>query len=427
VQHHLTKLAADHVRTIFQDRLTTAYSYHNWDHTLAVVAEAKIIGERCGLSEEDMLAVELAAWFHDAGVTETYIHHEARSAELAAAFLREYGYPSDRIEVVRYCILATDLTTSPRTLAEQVLCDADMVHLASEEFWEHADALRGEWQVLLGHTYTDEQWMSKQIDFMKARQFHTEAAREYHEEGLARNIRKLEKKFRKRYGGDDLKEPNEPNEKKKKSIRTSENENAVTEKDKKSDKVKDDFLGRGDRGVETMFRTTSRNHVEFSSMVDSKANIMISINALVISVVISVLFRKLDSNPYMTIPTFIFLGVCLTTIVYAVLASRPKVTSGIFTRDDITHKRANLLFFGNFHKMSLEDYEWGMKEMLKDKEYLYGSMIRDFYYLGSVLGKKYQYLRISYNVFMYGFVASIIIYVLMFLITSQNPIDMLPW
>jgi len=421
VQHHLLDLASEYVRVLFRDRLTPAYTYHNYEHTQEVVANALLLGQDSGLSDDDLLAVMLAAWFHDTGVTETYVHHEARSADIAGRFLREHGLADDRIAVVRRCILATDLDIEPADLPEKVLCDADLLHLAAEDYWDRAGALRSEWEALLGQVSTDEQWMSEQIDFMKQRTFHTPIARELHGEGLERNIRKLEKKFRKRFGEEDA------GKDKKKEKGSDEADADAGVKAKKSEKVKDDFLGRGDRGVETMFRTTSRNHVEFSSMVDSKANIMISINALVISVVISVLFRKLDSNPYMTIPTFIFLGVCLTTIVYAVLASRPKVTSGFFTRDDIVQKRTNLLFFGNFYNVPVEDFEWGMKEMLKDKEYLYGSMIRDFYYLGQVLGKKYHYLRMSYNVFMYGFVASIIIYVAMFLITSQNPMDMLPW
>ncbi len=422
MQHHLLDIASEHVRTLFKDRLTPAYTYHNYDHTQAVVDSARVIGHDCGLADDDLLAVLLAAWFHDTGVTETYINHETRSAEIAERFLRLHGLADERIAIVRNCILATDLEKKPESIAEQVLCDADLLHLASDTFWDQAKLIRDEWEALLGYNYTNEQWLRKQIDFMKEQNFHTSVVREAHGEALAKNIRKLEKKLLKKYAPD---EP-EVTENAYASDAAIERDTGK-EKDKHAGKAKDDFLGRGDRGVETMFRITSRNHVEFSSMVDSKANIMISINALVISVVISVLFRKLDSNPYMTIPTFIFLAVCLTTIVYAVLASRPKVTSGLFTREDITRKRVNLLFFGNFYNVPVEDFEWGMKEMLKDKEYLYGSMIRDFYYLGQVLGKKYHYLRISYNVFMYGFVGSIIIYVIMFLVTSQNPLEMLPW
>ena len=162
------------------------------------------------------------------------------------------------------------------------------------------------------------------------------------------------------------------------------------------------------RGIETMFRTTAKNHMELSAIADNKANIMISINSIILSVMVSVLIRNLDRYPYFTIPSILLTAVCLTTIVFAVLATRPHVTSGKFDKEDIVNKKANLLFFGNFHRMSLEDYHWGMMQMLKDGDYLYGSMIKDIYFLGVVLGKKYRLLRFSYTIFMYGFVLSII-------------------
>ena len=100
--------------------------------------------------------------------------------------------------------------------------------------------------------------------------------------------------------------------------------------------------------------------------------------------------------------------VCLTAIVLAILATRPNVSSGVFTDDEVLGRKTNLLFFGNFHKMKLDRYDWAMKEMMKDGEYLYGSMIKDIYFLGVVLGKKYKLLRLCCTTFMIGFVLSII-------------------
>ncbi|HEY1113029.1 MAG TPA: Pycsar system effector family protein, partial [Chitinophagaceae bacterium] len=79
-----------------------------------------------------------------------------------------------------------------------------------------------------------------------------------------------------------------------------------------------------------------------------------------------------------------------------------------FTEDDIRGKKTNLLFFGNFHKMDLEEYNWAMNELLKDRDYIYGSMIKDIYFLGVVLARKYRFLRISYTIFMYGIVLSVL-------------------
>lgn len=104
----------------------------------------------------------------------------------------------------------------------------------------------------------------------------------------------------------------------------------------------------------------------------------------------------------------------VTTIIFAILSTRPKVTKGVFSRQDIENQKVNLLFFGNFYKMPLEEYQWAMNEMMKDKDYLYNSMIKDLYYLGVVLEKKYRLLRLTYNFFMIGIIVSVIAFVIAF-------------
>ena len=163
-----------------------------------------------------------------------------------------------------------------------------------------------------------------------------------------------------------------------------------------------------DRGIETMFKIASENHTTLSGMADTKSNIMISINSIILSVVITVLFRKLEEFPNLLIPTLMLVVTCLVTIVFAILATRPNVSAGKFTRKDIEEKKTNLLFFGNFHGMEFPNYDWGMRQMMKDADYLYGSLIKDIYFNGQVLAKKYKLLRWSYSFFMFGFVASII-------------------
>jgi hypothetical protein len=167
-----------------------------------------------------------------------------------------------------------------------------------------------------------------------------------------------------------------------------------------------------------MFRAGARTHINLSSMADSKANIMLSINAVIISVTLSVLLPKLDSNTHLILPTIVLLATCVLSIIFATLSTKPKVTRGRFSKEDIEKKRSNLLFFGNFHKMQLEDYEWGMTEMMKDDNFLYGSLSRDLYFLGKVLAEKYRYLRVCYTIFMYGLIASVLAFGIAFVTFS---------
>lgn len=164
------------------------------------------------------------------------------------------------------------------------------------------------------------------------------------------------------------------------------------------------------RGIETMFRTTSHNHLELSAIADHKANIMISINSINISLIVSLLLHRLEQYPNILLPTAMLTLVSLLSIVFAVLATRPIITSGKFTRKDILEKRTNLLFFGNFHYMPPDEYEWGMKRVMQNSDMLYSNLIHDIYSIGKVLGNKYRMLRICYNIFMYGIILSILTY-----------------
>ena len=169
-----------------------------------------------------------------------------------------------------------------------------------------------------------------------------------------------------------------------------------------------------------MLRLTSENHLKLSDMADHKANILISVNSIIISVILSVLLRKLQEEPSLIIPTIIFLTVAVTTIVISILATRPKIIGGTFTRKDISEKKTNLLFFGNFHKATYEQYNAAMREMMTDTDYLYGSLIKDIYYLGVVLGRKYKLIRLAYNIFMIGIIVSVLAFAIGALFPGSN-------
>ena len=149
---------------------------------------------------------------------------------------------------------------------------------------------------------------------------------------------------------------------------------------------------------------------------------MISVNSIILGIVVGTLLKQLETYNNLILPTIILVAVCLTTIVFSILATRPTISTGKFTREDIENKKTNLLFFGNFHNVPLPDYDWAMTEMLNDKNYLYSSVIKDMYFLGVVLAKKYRYLRISYNIFMYGLIIAMIAFALAFILPEPPDI-----
>ena len=98
--------------------------------------------------------------------------------------------------------------------------------------------------------------------------------------------------------------------------------------------------------------------------------------------------------------------VSLVTMVLAILATRPNLAAGRFSIEDLEKQKVNLLFFGNFYKMSLDEYASGMKTIMEHKDLLYGTLIMDVHTQGIVLGRKYQLLRLCYSIFMFGLVGS---------------------
>jgi hypothetical protein len=172
------------------------------------------------------------------------------------------------------------------------------------------------------------------------------------------------------------------------------------------------------RGAQTFFRTNYRNHINLSAIADNKANIMISVNAILVSVLITFLsYRNIGENsPQILLPVVVFLVTGMSSLIFAVLSARPKVTRLNPQQADPQTAKQNLVFFGNFVQLDLEDYEAAMDELFQDGELLYGSMVRDLYFLGKVLDKKYRYLSISYTVFMVGFIATVVSFLVMLLV-----------
>ncbi|MFZ1322466.1 MAG: Pycsar system effector family protein [Ignavibacteria bacterium] len=403
----ITEEAADFVNELFKNKLQTIYVYHNLTHTEEVVEAVKKIGNKLNLNDEDLEIITLAAWFHDTGFIERVNNHEDVSIDIATKFLTENNYKKENIDLINGCINATRYPQSPTNILEEILCDSDLYHLGNKNYNFKNDLLRLEWEKSEGKIYSDIDWIKINMDFLTTHKFYTKPARKSLSENKTDMLVKLQKKYRKKLAESEEKD----------------NRDNKLEIEKQKIESKKEASSKADRGVETMFRNVIRTHVEFSAMADNKANIMISVNTLIIGALLTFLLRKLDTNPQLIIPTFFLLLVSLTCIVFGVLVTRPSVNIGVFSKDDIVNKKTNLLFFGNFYKMDIKEFHWGMTEMMNDRDFLYGSMIQDFYFLGKVLGKKYKYLRICYNIFMYGLIIAVIAFALAFMSMPIEPIN----
>ena len=394
----------EQVKQIFNENAPPENVYHNLSHTTEVVSAVKEIAAAEGVGDDDLEILLIAAWFHDSGYVKTCKGHEEVSVEYVREFLQSIKYPEDKIKEIESLISTTKMPQSPKNHLEEILCDADLHHIGMKGFEEKGDLLRLEYEKRCKEVCTDQEWLEISLKFINQHHFFTSYAKEKF--GIQKNINfiKIEKQLKK------LKKQNKNTKLKETKL----------EIDKLKVETKKKLEKEGGRGVETMFRNIMRTHVSFSSMADNKANIMITVNTLVLTIIVSIMIRKLDTNPHLIIPTALLTLTSLAALIFAILVTRPKVTSGTFTKDDIHNKKANLLFFGNFYNMNLGDFSWGMKEMMNNKDYLYDNMIKDFYFLGQVLGKKYKQLRFCYTFFMYGIIISIIAYAIAFIMFPQG-------
>lgn len=380
--------AKNYVEILFKDKLSSVYFYHNFIHTAYTVNKAEEIMKHTPVSEEDQEKVVVALWFHDTGYIECAMNHEERGVEIMKTFLHQENYPESYIDEVEKLILATKITYVPQNLLEKIVKDADFSHFAGHDYSDISDALRKEWELTNVKCFSNEEWNAGNLDMLKNKHtFYTDYAKENWEPLKKKNIKKIEKKLEK--------------EEEKKEVSDSK---SGSKSDNKKDKEK------SDRSVDTLFRITLNNHTRLSDIADSKANILLSVNAIIISVCLSVLVPKLDApkNSHLILPSFILLLSSVMTIIFAILSTKPNVTKTSFTNEDIANRKVNLLFFGNFQQMLFDDYHNAMRDLIKDRDYIYDSMVKDLYYLGKVLDRKYKLLSITYKIFMAGIIISVL-------------------
>ena len=402
--HELLIKTEDYVNLFYREHRDANMFYHNQSHTMEVLGNTKKIADHYQLDDRSFFIVCAAACFHDLGhLIKTDELHELKSAELATIFFNNIGVAEEDIEAIKKSIMATVMPQQPQSLSEKIICDADLYNLGTNTFREKNKLLRKEVEAIGGVNIDGIAWRASAINMLENHHYHTDYCQllldKTKAENLARIKNRQEEKLGKLQAAEDL--------------QNTEADNpgvivAGTADDSKVSKLKK--KDRPVKGIETMFRISSSNNVRISVMADNKAHIMISVNSIIISVVLGLILKNLDENRNLLVPTVILLAVNVTTIIYSVLATRPRVTGGVFTQQQVDNKSVNLLFFGSFYKMNFKEYDEGIKKMMADSEFLYGSLTKDIFWQGKVLGRKYRLLRISYSIFMYGLIAAVLAY-----------------
>lgn len=364
--------------------------YHDFKHTQTVVNELVDLAQKEGVDTNTLNILKVAGWFHDLGYLKKVDGHEEISVEIAEDFLSKLEVDQEERKLVSRLIRATVMEYKPNDKLEELMRDADLAHLGLGIAQERSNLLKEEKEILKGTPIKKSDWVKMNIEFLETYGYYTDAAKAKYGAQKQAHLDALKERVK-----------NKKSSKKKK---------------KTAEKTK----SKG-RGVETMFRVTLKNHTALSQIADNKANIMLSINAIIISVVLSSLLPKLDNNAYLLWPSVLLLTVCIVAVIFATISTIPKVTRNGANEEMVKKRQTNLLFFGNFQGLDLDVYIAGMKDLMDDDDYLYETLMKDLYYLGKVLNKKYHYLRLCYTVFVIGIVLSVLAYMISLYFMFQPP------
>lgn len=374
------------VEDLLSSQLASVYTYHNLTHTTKVLAALEtLMGQgQTKLSAEEQELLRLAAIFHDTGFVRNALDHETHSKIIAREFLTEKGYPDEKITTIEGIIEATRAQVEPVTHLQQLMVDADLSNLASSDYEQLSENLRQEISAVKGDKIRKREWLKSNLAFFKQHRYYSPAGISLYQGQKDKNLAKLEELAK---------------------LKQEEDEKKTT------------TLIGDSRTAQNQFKTALRNHMDLSSIADNKANIMLSINALILTISLPFIAEKIH-EPFMLIPSFCLIVVCVLSIVFATLSTRPVKMHGKVEEVDIKNNRSNLFFFGNFFKMSYSEYASGIKTVLAENELLESSITRDLYFLGKTLGRKYSYLRTCYSIFMYGMILTAVAFAISFMLTG---------
>lgn len=379
LEKQIRKEAYGHVLSLFSREIPGNLLYHSFGHTDEMLKAVRRIMEEDPVESQELCELVLiAAIFHDTGYTRTYDEHEKESCVIAEEYLRAKNLDEEKIARVKELILATRSGYIPVNKAEAVLHDADYVSLGKRSFFEKSDLLRREWELALNRTYSDLEWNKLQLEFLENHRFYTVYGQRKLEPGKAMNILRVKENISK----------------------LEARQNKSSEKEKPS------------RGVETMYRSIYRNHIGLSAIADRKANMMISINTIIISVIMSFIGSGLTllrgdyiHNLRFTIPLIMLLITSSISVTFAILSARPNL------REKKEDSRESILFFGTFSSYPVDRFVTGMQALQAAPVELYDNMSVDIYNLGAVLQRKYRLLRISYTCFLAGLVITVVAFI----------------
>lgn len=377
--------AEKEVTAITRENNSPAFVFHNIDHTRYLVKCAEKIAGYHILNEEEHFILMVSSWFYDIELAESK-SDSLSPAGYATKFLNRHEISPDITNQVASLITAGASNEAPSNTLEEIMNDAVTYYFGKKICLAYFEDQRKEKELFTQKEIDRETWLKWVLDTLQNHTYYTIFCRQSLAEGKLKNIMAITKELNPDSGEDTL--------------------------HGKQIKLTETGKNKPEKAIDAMFRISESNGQRLSVMADNKAHILITVNSIILSAVISILLRKLDDNRDLIVPTILLLAVCLTSMSFSILSTRPSLP-WLTSRPAKRHKEnVNLLFFGNFYHMSLEAYSTEMHKMMESEEMIYDCLIKDVHTEGLVLAKKYRLLRNSYNIFMFGIIAATVAFII---------------
>ncbi len=171
----------DFVEELINNSVAATYPYHNFRHTLYVYDKTLEIAadEKCSAS--DLRLLKAAALWHDTGYINIYYGHEEESCIQAKKYLPDFGFHPDEIYVICGMIMATKIPQTPHNLLEEIIADADLEYLGTNEVEKQANDLFEELKILNPYLH-EELWNRTQIFFLEHHTYFTNFCKQHREQ-----------------------------------------------------------------------------------------------------------------------------------------------------------------------------------------------------------------------------------------------------
>ena len=290
----IVRLARKHVLDLFSSApAEVPLIFHGYQRTRGLVEDSREIAKGNKLNGHEGEVLLLAAWFHGVGYGVSKEGGPEQSIAIARAFLEDHGKPKELTDAVVRCLSASDREDVRDGVAADVLHAALLAPLASKSYVEQVELLRLEEQQRTGTACSNAEWMRRLIDRLQQHTYRTRWAQLQYEGGRAKNLARLHRLLR----------------------REEEREN-----EDKAEEVK--LTRNGGRTASDLFAVLTRNQLKLLSVADRRTSTMIHVNAIMISLMVDLVLRKVEEHRNLIVPTIALLTVNLVVVFVSILSMR---------------------------------------------------------------------------------------------------------